>query len=107
MPTIEEVKEQAKMLAKENLLSEPTIEHIYWFPSTEEIRLVELTPLIPASGDRLEPFYFRAAPEVGLSSSSAIAMIQPKEFKQLSLPKGWGDWGDAVEILPEKQEASI
>jgi hypothetical protein len=98
MPTIEQMREQAMMLARENREAEPSIERIFWFPDTEEIRLVELTPQVPASGDRLQPFYFRAAPTDGIIAPSGIALIRPDEYRRLRLPEGWPTWDQAEEL---------
>jgi hypothetical protein len=101
MPTLEEMRKQAELLAKENREAEPSIERVYWFPSDQEIRLVELTSVVPRTPEDdkvLRPFYFRAAPEDGIIAPSGIAMIRPEEFGHVKLPKGWPSWDQAVEI---------
>ena len=76
---LEIVEQQARMLAKDNREAEPDILEVYWFPHDEEVRLVELTPSIPTSGDgRVRPFYFRSNPADDLPAPSGIALIGPK-----------------------------
>jgi hypothetical protein len=99
MMTVEKIREQAELLAKENREAEPTIERVYWFPDEEEVRLVELTPVVPQSQEgRLRPFYFRASPQDGLPAPSGIALIRPEEFGRLEVPRGWPAWDAAVEL---------
>jgi hypothetical protein len=96
----ETVRVQAHKLAQENKRTEPAIQQVFWFPSDTEIRLVELeeeTP--PALSGRVEPFYFRPAPLDGLTFPAGIAIIQSREFGVLRLPRGWGSWKDAEELV--------
>ena len=93
------IERQARYLAADNYKAEPTIEKVYWFPDDEEVRLVEVTPIIPPSVEgEVRPFYFGPSPQDELPSPSAMAMIQPAEFGVLRLPNGWGGWGAAVPI---------
>lgn len=97
--SVEKVEAQAKMLARDNKRAEPGIEKVYWFPSKKEIRLVELEEnMIPALSGRVEPFYFGPSPQDGFTFPFVIAIIRTKEFGKLKLPRGWGKWGDAVEL---------
>jgi hypothetical protein len=93
------IKEQARELAFANKQAEPSIEKIYWFPSDEEIRLVELEKTtVPALSGCVEPFFFGPSPKDGLTVPFGIAIIQTEEFQKLQLPQGWGTWSDAVEL---------
>ena|SRR5687768_17180764 len=95
-PTIER---QARLLADDNRRAEPDITRVYWFPDDAEVRLLELTPQVPqTSNGELRPFYFRPSPPDDLPAPSAIVMIRPDEFGKLALPRGWGEWADAVEL---------
>jgi hypothetical protein len=95
--SIELVERQAKYLADENRKAEPDIETVYWFPDEEEVRLIELTPIIPISGDGwVHPFYFQPSPPDDLPAPSGIAMIRPEEFGRLKLPEDWGGWERAI-----------
>ncbi len=97
-----EVIELARRLAKEHVEGAPELEVIYVFPDEEELRMVEVDPLIPrALGDRVEPFYFRADPANGLPLLTALAVIRPEEDRVLRLPDEWGAWDDAVQLWPE------
>lgn len=99
----DEVESQAKLLAKENRQSEPEIGKVYWFPDENEVRLVELHPTIPASGDgQVHPFFFQPSPSDNLPAPSGIALVRPDEFGNLQLPPDWGDWDSAVELEDEK-----
>ena len=95
------IEAQAKQLAADHKEAEPDVERIYWFPDSEEVRLIVVTPSIPPSGDgALHPFYFRANASDNLPSPSAIALIRPEESGKLRLPPKWGDWtaGVALEL---------
>jgi hypothetical protein len=90
MLTMDKIRQQAEYLAKDNRETEPTIEAVYWFPDEQEVRLVELTPVVPLNeDDQLRPFYFPASVEDDLPSPSGVAMIRPEEWRRLRLPKGW------------------
>lgn len=93
------IEEQARSLAADNREAEPGIEKVYWFPHSEEIRLVSLFSNMPASGDgELHPFYFHPSPADGIFAPSRVALIRPEEFGKLGLPPDWGNWDDAVPI---------
>jgi len=93
------IREQARMLARENKLSDPDITRVYWFPNPEEIRLIELETTMPRSmSDAVEPFYFPASVQYNVNSPSGIAMIRPSEYRILSPPSGWGTWDEAEEL---------
>lgn len=93
------IKNQAKELAKDNRKAEPSITKVYWFPNDKEVRLVELTDIIPQNDDgELHPFFFRSSPQNNLPAPSGIAMIRPDEYGKLKLPDDWGKWEDAQEL---------
>ena len=95
----ESIREQAHKLACANKQAEPYIKKIYWFPSNEEIRLVEVEETtMPTLSGAVEPFFFEPSPKDGLTVPSGIAIILDKEFGTLNLPQGWGTWKDAVEL---------
>ena len=104
--TLDQLREQANYLARENRVAEPAITNVYWFPDPEgrEVRIVEVMSNIPASkeGSDLHPIYFRASPRHRLPAPSGIAMIRPTEFGKLLLPGEWGPWEKAVELKDEK-----
>lgn len=90
------IEQLARKLAKANREAEPEIEQVYWFPSESEVRLVEVQRTLPKVKEkRLQPFYFRPAPDQGLPAWMAIALIHPDEYRDLELPNGWGSWDDA------------
>lgn len=94
-----EVERQAKILARENQQAEPDICKIYWFPDEDEVRLVEVHPQVPQSGDgQVHPYFFRPSPADDLPAPSGIALINPAEFGQAQLPPQWGSWDDAIEL---------
>jgi hypothetical protein len=93
------IKQQARFLAEENRKAEPDIGKVYWFPHDQEVRLVELSKIMPASQENeLHPFYFNASPEDGLPAPSGVTIIRPEEFGKLKLPPDWCDWSEAVEL---------
>ena len=96
---IEGIREEARLLARENKRSDPHITRVFWFPDTKEVRLIELDATMPRSpGDTVEPFYFGASTEHHLHHPSGIALIRPEEYRQLLLPSDWGTWDDAEEL---------
>ncbi len=98
---MEKIKEQAELLAKENVEAEPTIKHVYWFPDENEVRLVEVAEDIPTSeeDEDIAPFYFAASVSDGLPAPSAIALIHIDEYRRkMKLPEGWGTWDSAEEL---------
>ncbi len=96
---IDIIKEQAIRIAKENKTADPQIDEVYWFPSEDEVRLVELEEnFITSASGCLEPFYFSASPEDELPVPSGIAIIKKEEYKKITLPQGWGKWSDAEKL---------
>ena len=94
-----DIESQARYLADENRKSDPSIQRVLWFPHMAYICLVELTENVPASLDgEVQPFWFRASAEDGLTVPSGIALIRPEERGKLQLPEDWGTWDDAKEL---------
>lgn len=96
MPT--SIEDQARQLAKDNREAEPTIQRIFWLPSSSEIRLIEVMNNIPSSGDEVQPFYFQPDPGNGLTVPSGIVLIRPDEVRKVKLPAEWGTWDNAQEL---------
>ena len=97
--------ELAKSLAEEHGRNQPSIASIYWFPSEEEIRFVELddqVPPLPTDEREIEAFYFTADPEGGIPFPSLVALIRPEEKDRLSPPRDWGGW-DRAELIWERK----
>ena len=98
---IQEIEQQARLLARDNRQADSDIVKVLWFPHESEVHLVELHKTIPSAdvGDRIiRPFFFRASPRDQLPAPSGIALIRPEEEGQLELPSDWGTWDDAREI---------
>jgi hypothetical protein len=93
----DEIEKQAKILASANKGAEAGIQKVFWFPHPTEIRLVEVDASTIATIE-VEPFYFSADTSVGITSLSAIAIIQPNDVGRAKLPDGWGNWNDAKEL---------
>ena len=107
MPTLEEVREMAIRLARDNKEGEPTITRIFWFPDAEEVHLLEVDADMTPSEEVLA-FYFPPSKEVNIPLPSGIALIRPEEVRspKVKLPEGWGTWDDAEELdLAIPQEA--
>lgn len=93
------IEQQAKLMAADAREAAPDIERIIWFPDDAEVRLVEITPLVPAYRDsELYPFYFPASPDHELPAKSAVMMIRPDEVARFNPPTGWGEWSDGIEL---------
>jgi hypothetical protein len=64
--TADPIREQAELLARENREADPSIQQVFWFPHSQEVRLIETTPEVPLSGDHtVHPSYYRASPGGG------------------------------------------
>ena len=96
----DELRRVAEALAQTNAESEPAIREVFWFPSDDEIRLVEvddtLSDLEP--GEVVAPFYFRPDPVGGIPFQLAIALVGTGDANHARLPQGWGDWSEARPI---------
>jgi len=91
------VEKQARALAYDNRQSDSNIEKVYWFPNNKEVCLVYLEKnMIPALSGRVEPFYFTFSETDGSSIPAGIAIIEPEEFGNLKLPRGWCSWDKAI-----------
>ena len=97
---IQEIEQQARLLAHHHRQKDPEIVKVLWFPDESEVRLVELDRIIPSLEDDkiIQPFYFRPAPRDQMPAPTAIALIRPEKEGQLELPAGWGTWDDAREL---------
>ncbi|MDD4890986.1 MAG: hypothetical protein PHU85_13780 [Phycisphaerae bacterium] len=98
MVAMEKMHDIAMSVAKDNKESEPNIQRIFWFPHTEEVRLVEVDPEALPSDSRIVAFHFGPGFADGVSIPSAIALIRPQEVGVVALPEGWGSWEDAKEL---------
>lgn len=94
-----DMKKIAEQLAEKHAEIEPTVERIYWFPATDEIRLVELDSATMES-EKIEAFYFTPDPTEGVPFRSAVAVIRTEEKNKLEPPEEWGSWDDAELIWP-------
>jgi len=98
-PVNSAVEQQARELLRYHRQADPDITRVLWFPDDQEVRLVELTEVVPVYMDEeLQPFYFRPSPKDGLPLPTAIVMIRPDEVAKFAPPAGWGSWSDAVEL---------
>lgn len=96
----DEMRATAKVLADAARESEPAIEKILFFPSSEDVRLIYVDPTAYSTPEEevIAPFYFGPNARRGVPCSSAVAMIRPEEEGKLRLPQGWGAWEDAIAI---------
>jgi hypothetical protein len=92
MPTKEEV---AKVLAEGHRKADADTKDIYFFddPSTDEIRLLEVSATVPATGEVL-PFKFKADPADGITYPSSVILVNLEEWEAIKkgavvLPDGW------------------
>ncbi len=100
-----EIKKQALLLVKEARLADSSIVRFFWFPDAEQVRLLELSSdLLPASGDEVEPVFFRPAPEHGMPALSGVAMIREDEYGSINPPTEWGTWDQAVDLTGETEK---
>ena len=94
-----DIKKIAERLAEKHAEIEPTVEEIYWFPATDEIRFIEVDSATIES-EKIEPFYFTPDPTGGVPFPTGVAVIRTEEKKTLKPPEEWGSWDDAELIWP-------
>jgi len=95
------IEEEAKWLADYNRKTNRDIESIFWFPASDEIRLLETTrELSDEDTGQLYPFYFPAFTDkdVCIGHTIAIALTHPDRLKELSLPVNWGSLDTAKKL---------
>ena len=99
-----DLRSVAEFLAKDHLETDPSLKKIYWFPSEEEVRLIDVYPeAIPVRpGDPAAAFFFGPDPKGGVPYRYAIALARPDEDGKIALPKGWGEWSDGVVLWEAK-----
>lgn len=86
------IKDKAISQAKEHKKEDPDILKTFWFPHNKEIRLIEIIKNTPTCcNGELEVFCF--------DGNVALGIILPDEIGKVELPKDWGTWKDAEEIL--------
>ena len=95
------VEQAARAMAAANVEAAPETEAIYFFPSDDEIRLIETDPTTLPSVEAV-PYYFAAAPKSGIPFRSSVALIRPEEAFRLAPPPGWGTWEDAIQLWPKE-----
>jgi hypothetical protein len=93
------IREAAYRWAQIHANNDMYILRTYWFPSSKELRLMEVDELLPAKiqETRLCPLYFNADPENGLPVPMAFVLIAAEHEENLrkgeiKMPKGWGKW---------------
>ncbi|MEZ5386184.1 MAG: hypothetical protein R3F13_11780 [Prosthecobacter sp.] len=97
------IEKQARMMAEEARLNDPGITGVLFFPTNQEVRLIEVVSDVPAvSGERVNVFYFNPAPDSGMPALSGIGVIRPDDLGKVALPEGWGDWEDGVQLYSEQ-----
>lgn len=93
------IEDQARYLAQENQEAYSELWGTLWFPDTTEIRILIITgESAPYEGDLINPFYFKPAPDFGLTAWTAVTLIRPEEVGKLRLPDGWPDWSAAKRL---------
>src|SRR5690606_33183740 len=98
------VRELAESLAAFHADSDSAGERIYWFPSEEAVRLIDIVPTaMPHDPGALHPYFFGARPKDGITLPSALVVITPEDVATATPPDGWGSWADAVLIWPREE----
>ena len=93
------IEKQARMMTEEARRNDPGLTGVLFFPAAEEVRLIEVVSDVPASaGSQVNVFYFNPAPEHQMPALSGVGVVRPDDFGKLSLPEGWGDWKDGIEL---------
>lgn len=86
-------------MAEEARRNDPGVTGVWFFPTSKEVRLIEVVADMPVThGDKINVFYFNPAPEHQMPALSGVGVIRPDDLGRLSLPEGWGEWNDGIEI---------
>ncbi len=91
------IETEARNLAACKAEADPGIIEIWWFPDGAEIRLIEVGPALPSSG-QVTPYCSPPDAGAGVHYPTAVARIRPED-RSLPLPRGWVGWDKAVELL--------
>lgn len=89
----EQVKEQARDLARAHRKSDPELIDVYVMPRRDEVWIVEVSGAAGYAGVAI-PFRFRRQPDKGLPLDTVVVLLSPEEFEaikdgDLDLPEGW------------------
>jgi len=96
----EDMRTLAERLAKDNVEAEPEIKKVLWFPSDNELRVVDVLE-DTAKSDEVVAFHFGPDKHNGFPVPMAIALIRPdEEVRKIPLPDDWGGWENAVQVWP-------
>ena len=96
------VLEVARELAAAHRTEDPETQEVYVAEADDEVRLVEVSTSLEASGEVL-PFRFKARPDKGVPYPSIVVLLHPEEWAavragKLQLPIGWGPPTDLKKI---------
>lgn len=90
----------AKMLAGEHMKDDAAITCVLRLPDEHEVRLIEITESVPATGEVL-PFRFTPDPP-GVPYSSLVILLHPDDWKRrdkLDWPPGLDPSAHAPELI--------
>ena len=87
------VRDVAQYLARAHRERDPRTSVIKLVPAESEVRLVEVSPDAPSTGDVL-PVRFGSSPADEIDYPSVVVLLSPEEWQdvlegRLSLPAGW------------------
>jgi hypothetical protein len=96
------VLEVALELAAAHRNEDPETQEVYVAEAQDEVRLVEVSTSLAASGEVL-PFRFKARPDKGVPYPSVIVLLNPEDWAavragKLPMPFGWGAPTDLKKI---------
>ncbi len=93
--TIRPLREVALELADAHRAADPetTIVKLFSSPQDDEIRLLEVSSAVPATGEAL-PFRFAPSPTNGINYPSVVVLLNTSEWtavenELMPLPAGW------------------
>jgi len=101
-----DMRKLAERLAKDNVEAEPEIRKVLWFPSKDELRVVDVLEGT-ARSDEVVAFHFGPDVRNGFPVPMAIALIRPdEEARRIPLPDDWGGWENAVQVWPSAERVA-
>ncbi|HET6387112.1 MAG TPA: hypothetical protein VFJ58_27305 [Armatimonadota bacterium] len=97
------IEETAKYLASEHAKEDGGLEAVYWAPAEDEVHLLEVSSLVPDTGEVL-PFRFVSDPP-DVPYPTVIILLSPGDWRQiengsLELPPSYKGNLNKLEVSP-------
>lgn len=97
MPDLQRIRNEIISIAKEHKEADPTVSRVLWFPSTDEIRVVDVVKNYPYSESTEEIDVFQFNYELdGEKIDLLIGSVDEAQIDFMPGPRSdWGAWSTA------------